>query len=158
MGAPVCLIDPRFKDPWAPTILSPSIPIANDGNLVDTVNALRSTVLALTNQNTGGNNGGFQPSDNASNPNNPNNNNNNNNNGGNYGNDGNGGNGGNGGGGSFTVVNQVVQQVKIYDPNDASRNTFVTINQVIKLVLQQKTTGAIWIWNAPAIVPNPSGG
>jgi hypothetical protein len=139
MGAPVCLIDPRFKDPSAPTILSPSIPVANDGNLVDTVNALRSTVLALTNQNTGGSNGGFQIAGNASNPNNPNNNNENN------------------ASGDFTVDSQVIQQVKIYDPNDATRKTFVTINQVTKLVLKQKTTGAIWTWNAPAIVPNPSG-
>jgi hypothetical protein len=151
MGAPVCLIDPRFKDPSAPTILSPSIPIANDGNLVSTVNALRSTVLALTNQNTGGDNGGFQTSDNASNPNNPNNNNDNNTSDQNSG-------GGNNGSGNFAVVTQVIQQVKIYDPNDATGNTFVTINQVTKLVLQQKTTGAIWTWNAPAIVPNPSGG
>jgi hypothetical protein len=148
MGAPVCLIDPRFKDPWAPTILSPSIPVATDDNLVDTVNALRSTVLTLTNQNTGGNNGGFQTANNASNPLNPNNNNENNainqlakN-----------------AAGNFAVVEQVVQQVKIYDPNDASKKTFVTVSQVIKLVLKQQTTGAIWTWNAPAIVPNPSGG
>ena len=139
MGAPVCLIDPRFKDPSAPTILSPSIPVANDGNLVSTVNALRSTVLALTNQNTGGDNGGFQTSDKASNPLNPLNPLNPNNN-------------------SFAVVEQVVQQVKIYDPNDATKKTFVTINQVTKLVLLQEATGAAWIWTAPSAVPNPSGG
>jgi len=148
MGAPVCLIDPRFKDPSAPTILSPSIPVANDGNLVDTVNALRSTVLALTNQNTGGSNGGFQIASNASNPNNPNNNNENNaiNN------------LAKSASGDFAVVTQVIQQVKIYDPNDATKKTFVTINQVTKLVLTQKTTGATWTWNAPSAVPNPSGG
>lgn len=133
MGAPVCVIQPQFKQPSAPPVLTASVPIANESNVVAAVNALRAYVLATSNSTPagGGSNPYSTPSGvgaspsfgplagaNAQTP--PN---------------------------GFVVTNQVVTQVTIKDPNSAAS---VTINQIVGLTMTDSVTGQTWGWAAPA--------
>lgn len=53
----------------------------------------------------------------------------------------------------FKITNQTVTPVKIYDPNDPSKQTYVTVNQVTKLSMQNQNTKEIWEWSQPSSVP-----
>lgn len=56
---------------------------------------------------------------------------------------------------NFVLESQNIKKVKVYDPNDTSGETFVTVNQITALTMVSKTTGQKWIWTAPAGL-NPS--
>jgi len=131
MGAPVCQISPVSPPLSAPNVLTPSIPIATSDNLVTAVNAIRAVLLAQTNQNA-------SPAPPPANV---------------------------GGGGApaaapqsqFIVARQVTQQVKVYDPNDPTHQTYVTVNQVTGLVMENQVTGQSWNWNATSNLPGSGG-
>ena len=126
MGAPVCTLKPSTPGPSAPPVYAGNIPPATADNLVQVVNAIRAV---LTNGQSSG---------------------------------GSGGSGGYGGGGGFhsnqqnqfTVTNQVTKDIKVYDPNDPSGNTFVTVKQIVSLTLQNPYDHSSWVWNQSGGVPD----
>ena len=126
MGAPMCTLKPTIPSPSAPVVYANNIPPANKDNLVDVVNALRNLVLG--GQSTGGSGGGGQS--------------------------------GNTGGGftsneqnQFQVVEQIVTPIKVYDPNDPSGQTYVTVNQITGLRMQNPYDKSTWSWTAPGSTP-----
>lgn len=51
---------------------------------------------------------------------------------------------------NFTVITQIVTPVKIYDPSDPTNQTYVTVNQVTGLTLNDPVTKQNWTWQAPS--------
>jgi hypothetical protein len=124
MGAPICTLKPTVPVPTNTDVFEPSIPVATPENLVQVVNAIRQTLVGAQGGGSGSGGGGNQ--------------------------------GGNQGGGftsntqnQFKVINQVVKPVKVYDPNDPSGNTFVTVNQIVSLTMQNPYDKSTWVWNQP---------
>ena len=129
MGAPMCTLKPTIPPPSAPVVYANNITPATKDNLVDVVNALRNVIVGS--QSTGGSGGGGQ-----------------------------GGGGGGGGGGApnnkqnqFQQVDQVVNPIKVYDPNDPSGETYVTVNQIVSLTMRNPYDNSTWIWTAPGSTP-----
>lgn len=135
MGAPVCQIAPSQPNPEDPRVLTPSIPIANQNNLVDVVNALRALLMSAFGQTGGGNNSntnpgvqfnGFSTKQPPPSPTKKN---------------------------GFTVVEQIVRPIRVYDPNDPSKQTFVDVQQVVGLKMFDTVTNQTWEWTAPYGTP-----
>ena len=127
MGAPMCTLKPTVPAPTNTDVFEPSIPVATPANILQVVNALRQILVGGQGGGSGSGGGGNQ--------------------------------GGQGNGFSsnqqnqFKVVNQVVSPIKVYDPNDPSGNTFVTVNQITSLTLQNPYDKSTWVWNQSGGVP-----
>ena len=129
MGAPVCQIGPLVPNPSAPEVLVPSIPIATASNLVEVVNAIGQWInqqMGNTgNQHKGDQTfyGGFKTKSTDPSRN------------------------------TFKVVKQTIQPIKVYDPNDPTKQTYVTVNQVTGLTMYNPTSKETWLWKAPTSTP-----
>ena len=126
MGAPMCTLKPTIPSPSAPVVYANNIPPANKDNLVVVVNALRNVIVG--GQSTGGSGGGSQapnpnPGKSASAQN------------------------------QFQQVDQVVTPIKVYDPNDPSGQTYVTVNQITSLTMHNPYDNSTWTWTAPGGTP-----
>ena len=122
----MCTLKPTVPAPSAPKVYAANIPPATAANVVDVVNALRAAIVG--GQSTGGYGGGGQ--------------------------------GGTQWGGfsttkanQFQVVNQQVSTVKVYDPNDPTGQTYVTVKQITGLTMQNPYDGSTWQWNQSQGVP-----
>jgi len=102
--------------------------VANASNVVAVVNALRDFVLASTNQSTSGAN---LPKTQVGGVSTKKDNNQSN----------------------FIQTQQTVTPVKVYDPNDPTNQTYVTVQQVTNLTMTNKATGETWTWKAPGGAP-----
>jgi len=123
-NAPVCRISPTPPPTTYKGPLTASIPVATDlASAIAAVNALRAAMLAGSGANSQGN-GGAGPGPNP------------------------------GGGFSeksqFQVTNQVIKPVRIYDPNDPTKQTYVDVNQVVSLQMANPVTKETWSWQLPA--------
>ena len=54
---------------------------------------------------------------------------------------------------NFKVTKQNIQKVKIYDPNDPTGQTYVVVDQVTSLDLQNPISKQGWSWTQPANLP-----
>lgn len=123
MGAPVCNVSPTPPPQQPGAVYVPNIPVASDlPSAIAAVNAMRQVMMASAGQNSSGFNPGPGP---------------------------------NPGGGftsksQFQVTNQVITPVRIYDPNDPSKQTYVDVNQVVSLTMSNPVTKESWSWQQPA--------
>lgn len=120
MAAPVCHIPPENASIPQPGVRNlPGIPIATDlRSLYAAVNAMRQTILIITNQQdtTGANNFSVKPDPNAKKQ-------------------------------QWLEVSRVVEKVKVYQNNDPSTGNFVEIERINKLTMGDKNTGQQWTWD-----------
>jgi hypothetical protein len=146
--APICNVNPPPQQFQTNPVYMPSVPpvVPTLASVAAAVNAIRTTLNTLNGGGGigGGGNGGGN---------------------GNNGKPGGGGGRGSGGGGGgripsqplpasdFKVIKQTVQQVKVYDPNDPSKQTFVVVNQVTGLSLRDSISKQGWSWTQPANIP-----
>ena len=130
MGAPICTTTPT---PASQTFASPlvnSIPVASDlPSAIAAVNALRQVINGMFGANTQGNGGNSGTGQAPLKP-----------------------------GGGFSVSqfqqsNQTVTKVRIYDPNDPSKQTYVDVNQVTSLTMTNPITKETWKWSQPPQQP-----
>lgn len=126
-AAPQCMLTPNEPNPTAPVINFPSIPVPNGQNTQAVLQALRNAINVLTNQVSNTNQTNNNNTSNVVPPQNQN---------------------------QFQVTNQVVSNVKVYDPNDPTGQTYVTVAQVTALTMRNPVSGELWNWSAPANVPN----
>jgi len=128
-AAPQCMLTPNEPDPSAPAINFPSIPVPNGQNTLAVLQALRNAINVLTNQvsHINRNNNNNNQNNNVPPPNNRN---------------------------QFHITNQVVKNVKVFDPNDPTGQTYVTVAQVTALTMRNPVSGDLWNWSAPANIPN----
>ena len=131
MGAPTCTLKPTKPGPNAPVVYAENIPPATPDNILQVVNAIRVYIM------NGANGAPGAP----------------------------GQNGQNYGGGfqgfqpnQFKVSQQTVQDVKVYDPNDPTGNTYVTVRQITSLTLQNPYDKSTWTWNQSSSVPSGGSG
>ena len=131
-AAPQCMLTPNEPNPSAPAINFPSIPVPNGQNTQAVLQALRNAINVLTNQvshiNRNNNNNGQLFNNNGQHPSRHQN--------------------------QFQVTNQVVSNIKVYDPNDPTQQTYVTVAQVTSLSLTDPVTRQVWNWSAPSSIPN----
>jgi hypothetical protein len=140
--APVCNVNPPPQQFQTNPVYIPSVPpvVPTLASVVAAINVIRTGINVLNpgNYGPGGNGGG---------------------NGGR-----NGRNGNNGGGGNtvpppapptsnFKVTKQNIQKVKIYDPNDPTGQTYVVVDQVTSLDLQNPISKQGWSWTQPGNLP-----
>ncbi len=135
--APICNVTPPPETFETNKVYVPSIPPATNASLLSIVNTIRQAIIVMNSGPSGagfgggGGGGGAQP-----------------------------GPGGPGGGfaevkkSDFVVIKQIVTPVKVYDPNDPSKKTYVTVNQVTGLTLQNPITKQKWSWNQSNTLPN----
>jgi hypothetical protein len=137
--APICNVNPPPQQFQTNPVYVPSVPpaVPTLTSVTAAVNSIRTTLNVLNPSGGGG--------------------------GGNGGN-GNNGRNRNGGGGStippqpspasnFKVTKQIIKQVKIYDPNDPSGQTYVIVDQITALSMQNPVSKQGWSWTQPANIP-----
>jgi hypothetical protein len=129
MGAPSCtvFVKPPVQQGNAPLV--PSIPVPNANNIVQVLSAIRNYLITQGNNNNSGN--GSNPGTvvggvKVSDPKKQS---------------------------SFVQVQQTVKPVKVYDPNDPSMQTYVTVQQIVNLQMTNQATGETWNWVAPGNTP-----
>lgn len=124
MGAPTCNVSPTPPPRAKTSPLVNNVPVAKDlASAIQAVNALRQVVNGLIGQNTGGN-GGVGPGPAPLNP-------------------------GFSSQSQFQVTNQTITKTRIYDPNDPSKQTYVDVDQVVALTMQNPVTRETWQWAQP---------
>lgn len=124
MGAPICNVSPTPPPQTKTSPLVNNVPVATDlASAIQAVNALRQVINSLLGQNTGGN-GGAGPGPSPIKP-------------------------GFSSQSQFQVTNQTITKTRIYDPNDPSKQTYVDVDQVVALTMQNPVTRETWQWAQP---------
>ena len=132
MGAPMCQLGPVIPpQPSAPPVYSPNIPVITPNSIIPALQAVKQllgvsqngspapnqyTTIGPINNNIN-NIINVVPSQSQLN-----------------------------GPSNFRIGNQVTEDVDIFDPNDPSGQTFVTVNRTTALTLTNPATKQSWVW------------